>query len=77
MISRCQPRVSCIIATIFDGFAAENSVAATITGLGDPVQIAVFKATADWFNVLGVQPIRGRTFLTQEDVCFQRSEQVC
>jgi predicted permease len=52
---------------IFDGFAAENGLVATLTGLGDPVQIPMFKCTANWFDVLGVTPIRGRTFLPQEE----------
>ena len=53
--------------TIFDGFAGENGVGATLTGLGDPVQIPLFKVTANWFDVLGVSPIRGRNFLPQEE----------
>src|SRR6266850_5034584 len=53
--------------TIFDGFAAENAVGGILTGLGDPVQIAIFKVTANWFDVLGVTPIRGRNFLPQEE----------
>jgi putative ABC transport system permease protein len=32
--------------TIFDGLAAENGVGGTLTGLGDPVQIAIFKVTS-------------------------------
>ena len=39
--------------TLFDGFAAENAVGVTLTGLGDPVQILMFKVTANWFDVLG------------------------
>ena len=53
--------------TLFDGFAAENALGATLIGLGDPVQIPIFKATANWFDVLGVRPIRGRTFLPEEE----------
>ncbi|HXX42243.1 MAG TPA: ABC transporter permease [Chthoniobacterales bacterium] len=53
--------------TIFDGFAAENGGAATVTGLGDPFQVPVFKATANWFDVLGLRPILGRTFLREEE----------
>src|SRR6266403_427860 len=53
--------------TIFDGFAGENGVGATLTSLGDPVQIQIFKVTANWFDVLGVSPIRGRNFLPQEE----------
>ena len=39
--------------TIFDGFAAENALAATVTGLGDPFQVPIFKTTANYFDVLG------------------------
>ena len=53
--------------TIFSGFAAENQQAATVTGLGDPLSVPIFKATANWFDVLGVRPILGRTFLPQEE----------
>src|SRR5207248_9005590 len=53
--------------TIFPGFAAENQEAATVTGLGDPLTVPIFKATANWFDVLGVRPIMGRTFLREEE----------
>src|SRR5256714_1031805 len=53
--------------TIFSGFAAENQQAATVTGIGDPLSVPIFKATANWFDVLGVRPIMGRTFLPQEE----------
>jgi predicted permease len=53
--------------TIFSGFAAENGLAATVSGIGDPFQVPVFKATANYFDVLGVRPIMGRTFLPQEE----------
>src|SRR5881227_3415081 len=53
--------------TIFSGFAAENQQAATVTGLGDPLSAPIFKATANWFDVLGVRRIMGRTFLPQEE----------
>ncbi len=53
--------------TIFDGFAAESFTAFTLTGVGEPVQLQGFRATANYFDVLGVRPIRGRTFLPQEE----------
>ncbi|HEX3420789.1 MAG TPA: ABC transporter permease [Candidatus Udaeobacter sp.] len=53
--------------TMFSGFAAENQQAATVTGLGDPLSVPIFKVTANWFDVLGVRPIKGRTFLRQEE----------
>ena len=52
---------------IFDGFAGENGFAATVTGLGDPFQVPIFKTTANYFDVLGLRPIRGRTFLPEEE----------
>ena len=53
--------------TIFDGFAAENPSAFTLTGLGDPVQILGGQVTSNYFDVLGVRPILGRNFLPNEE----------
>jgi predicted permease len=53
--------------TIFDGFAGENGLAATVTGLGDAFQVPIFKTTANWFDVLGLRALRGRTFLPEEE----------
>ena len=53
--------------TIFSEFAAENQQAATVTGLGDPLSVPVFRTTANWFDALGVRPIIGRTFLPPEE----------
>src|SRR5438876_10691167 len=53
--------------TIFDGFAAENGLAATVTGLGDPFQVPLFKTTANYFDVLGLRATQGRTFRAEED----------
>src|SRR6266496_5715526 len=52
---------------IFDGFAGENPIPFTLTGLGDPVQLFGGKVTSNYFDVLGVRPIRGRNFLPQEE----------
>src|SRR5438094_4599878 len=52
---------------IFDGFGGENSLPFTVTGLGDPVQLFGGKVTSNYFDVLGVQPIRGRNFLPEEE----------
>src|SRR6266436_4330922 len=51
--------------TIFDGFGAENVFAFTLTGLGDPVQIFRGRVTANYFDLLGVGPVRGRNFLPE------------
>src|ERR1700686_77344 len=53
--------------TMFDGFGGENIFAFTLTGLGDPVQLFGGKVTSNYFDVLGVRPIRGRNFLPQEE----------
>jgi len=53
--------------TIFDGLGAENILAFTLTGLGDPVQLFGGKVTSNYFDVLGVHPIRGRNFVPQEE----------
>src|SRR6059058_4591368 len=52
---------------IFDGFGAENVSAFTLTGLGDAVQVLGGQVTSNYFDVLGVQPIRGRNFLPEEE----------
>ena len=53
--------------TMFDGFGAENTLPFTLTGLGDPVQLFGGKVTSNYFDVLGVRPIRGRNFLAKEE----------
>src|SRR5246127_2071859 len=53
--------------TIFDSFGAENQSAFTLTGLGDAVQILGGQVTSNYFDVLGVRPIRGRDFLPNEE----------
>src|SRR5437763_1789088 len=52
---------------IFDGFGGENGLPFTLTGLGDPVQLFGGKVTSNYFDVLGVRPIRGRNFLPEEE----------
>ncbi len=53
--------------TVFDGFASENGIAATVSGIGDPFQVPIFKTTANYFDVVGLRTIRGRTFLPEEE----------
>jgi putative ABC transport system permease protein len=54
--------------TMFDGFGAENVFSPfTLTGLGDPVQLSGGRVTSNYFDVLGVRPIRGRNFLPREE----------
>ena len=47
--------------------AAENVFAFTLTGLGDPVQLFGGRVTSNYFDMLGVRPIRGRNFLPNEE----------
>jgi predicted permease len=53
--------------TICDGFAAENQSFLTLSGLGDAVQLSGGRVTSNYFHVLGVRPILGRTFLPEEE----------
>src|ERR1700756_3370017 len=53
--------------TIFGEFAGENVSAFTLTGLGDAAHIFGGRVTANYFDVLGVRPIRGRNFLPEEE----------
>ncbi len=53
--------------TIFDGFAGENVSAFTLTGLGDAVHLFGGRVTSNYFDVLGMRPVRGRNFLPEEE----------
>ena len=53
--------------TICDDLAAENVFAFTLTGLGDAVQLFGGRVTSNYFDVLGLRPIRGRNFLPNEE----------
>src|SRR3989454_5811922 len=53
--------------TICEDLAAENLFAFTLTGLGDAVQLFGGKVTSNYFDVLGMHPIRGRNFLPEEE----------
>ncbi|HEY2139710.1 MAG TPA: ABC transporter permease, partial [Chthoniobacterales bacterium] len=52
---------------IFDGFAGENPIPFTLTGLGDAVQLFGGKVTSNYFDVLGLKPVLGRDFLPEEE----------
>ena len=53
--------------TIFDAFAAGQEWNANLTGMGQPERLVAARATAQFFQVFGVQPLVGRTFLEGED----------
>ena len=52
--------------TIFSSFAAENGTPFTLTGVGDPVLVNGGRVTSNYFDTLGVHPIRGRAFLPND-----------
>jgi putative ABC transport system permease protein len=52
---------------VFTGMAATASRTAILTGDGPPEQLLGRAVTADFFTVLGVQPLLGRTFSEDED----------
>ena len=51
----------------FDDLAIFNNAARTLTGDGDPDRLIGAHSSANLFDVLGVRPIRGRTFTPDED----------
>ncbi len=50
----------------FQGVAQYSGQLATITGGSEPVRASTYTVSADFFNVLGVKPIVGRTFAPEE-----------
>jgi putative ABC transport system permease protein len=52
---------------VFSEMALYSGGAFDITGQGKPETIRAGRVTANFFSVLGVQPIYGRVFLSQED----------
>ncbi len=54
--------------TLFTQFAADAGNGYILTGLGDPVQLNGSEVTANYFDLLGVTPLRGRLFLPQEEM---------
>jgi hypothetical protein len=55
-------------ATLFEGFAALNISSTQLTGGGDPEQLSAGLASANLFDLLGVNAALGRTFRTGEDI---------
>jgi len=51
----------------FAGMAATRGSSSSLTGEGTPEQVAGRGTTANFFDVLGVRPILGRTFTEDED----------
>jgi putative ABC transport system permease protein len=55
-------------STTFEDVAAYSDNNFNLIGQGEPERIACAQVTASLFTTLGVQPLRGRTFLPEEDV---------
>jgi putative ABC transport system permease protein len=53
--------------TVFTDMAATRGGVANLTADGAPEQVLGRRVTANFFDVLGVQPMLGRTFTEQED----------
>jgi predicted permease len=52
---------------VFDGLAAYHPVSRNLQNVGDAERIPAVEASANLFDLLGAKPIRGRTFLPDED----------
>lgn len=51
----------------FSGLAAFRSDDMNMTGLGEPERLRVEMVSANFFSILGVKPVIGRSFAAQED----------
>ncbi|PYL46875.1 MAG: ABC transporter permease [Verrucomicrobia bacterium] len=54
-------------STVFEGMAAFAERSFNLTGVGEPERLDGRRVSANLFDVLGVKPIIGRTFVAQED----------
>jgi putative ABC transport system permease protein len=52
---------------VFSKMAAMRNQDYNLTGGGEPLKLSGFQVTADFFPLLGVQPIHGRVFTQSED----------
>ena len=52
---------------VFEKMAASTEAMYTLTGAGEPAPIIAYQFSADYFPVLGVTPLLGRTFLPEEE----------
>ncbi|HEY7914916.1 MAG TPA: ABC transporter permease [Blastocatellia bacterium] len=53
--------------TVFAGLAARQFFAANLSGQEQPEKVQGEKVTADYFRVLGIEPLAGRHFTDEED----------
>jgi predicted permease len=54
--------------TVFSSLAADWFNGYILTGLGEPLQVLGENVTANYFDLLGIHPILGRSFLQQEEM---------
>jgi len=52
--------------TVFSGIAADRGNGFILTEIGEPIQLFGRNVTANYFDVLGIHPMLGRTFLPEE-----------
>ena len=52
--------------TVFERIASSSDAVYSLTGSGDPVSIIGYRFDADFFGVLGTEPMLGRTFIPEE-----------
>ena len=52
--------------TVFEDVSAFGASTLTLTGDGEPEQILGTRASSGFFNVIGVQPVLGRSFVQEE-----------
>ena len=53
--------------TSFESVAVETQFGANLTGTGDPERVPGTRVSGDWFHVLGVSPLLGRTIQRDDD----------
>ncbi|MFW6078569.1 MAG: ABC transporter permease, partial [Gemmatimonadota bacterium] len=54
-------------STVFEAVAAQHGWQPIVTGDGEPERLQGASVTADYFRVLGIEPVHGRFFLESED----------
>jgi putative ABC transport system permease protein len=52
---------------VFESMGSSTDVNYTLTGAGEPSLLIAYAFSADYFRVLGVAPLMGRTFLDEEE----------
>jgi hypothetical protein len=53
--------------TLFDGLGAVGSYNANLVDSGEPERVQALRLSANIFQLLGVRPLRGRTFVAEDD----------